>query len=279
VGIVTLVTDFGGSDYFVAAVKGVLLRLAPGVEIVDVSHEVTAGDVEGAAWLLGAAWSWFPEETVHLAVVDPGVGSARRILAARVADHFFVAPDNGLLTSILGLDDVEVRAVEHEELYLPGPGDTFHGRDRFAPVAACLARYAELAALGPAIDDAVRLEIPAPRAEGEPPRSDAVGAVIHGRVAHVDRFGNLVTDVPAEWLGDGAFRLEVRGRVVEQRVGYYGEIPAGEIAVLVGSLGTLEVAMNGESLAARWGVGRGEAFDLVVLASGTMRKSLTRRER
>lgn len=254
-GIVTLVTDFGGSDYFVAAVKGVLLRLAPGVEIVDVSHDVVAGDVEGAAWLLGAAWPWFPEETVHLAVVDPGVGSARRILGARVADHFFVAPDNGLLTPILRLDDVEVRAVETEELYLPGPGATFHGRDRFAPVAAFLARYAELAALGPEIDDAERLEIPAPRAED---------AVLHGRVAHVDRFGNLVTDLPAEWVGDGPCRLEVGGRVAERRAGFYGEIPAGEAAVLVGSLGTLEVSIDGENVAARWGVGRGAAVRVVV---------------
>lgn len=255
-GIMTLLTDFGGSDYFVAAVKGVLLRLAPGVEIVDVSHDVAAGDVEGAAWLLGAAWPWFPEETVHLAVVDPGVGSARRILAARVADHFFVAPDNGLLTPILHLDDVEVRAVEQEELYLPGPGGTFHGRDRFAPVAAFLARYAELSALGPQIDDAVRLEIPEPWADG---------AVLHGRVAHVDRYGNLVTDLPAEWVGEGRCRLEVGERVVERRAGFYGEIPAGEAAVLVGSLGTLEVSIDGESVAARWGVGRGAAVRVMVL--------------
>lgn len=253
--VVTLLTDFGRSDYYVAAVRGVLMRLAPGIELVDIGHDVAPGDVEGAAWLLGAAWPWFPPETVHLAVVDPGVGSARRILAARSGEAFFVAPDNGLLTPVLGLEDVEVRAVESEELYLPGPGGTFHGRDRFAPVAAFLARYAELAALGPVIDDAVRLEIPVPRAEG---------AVLHGRVAHVDRFGNLVTDVPAEWVGEGACRVEIGGRVVERRVGSYGEIPAGEAAMLVGSLGTVEVSVEGESLAARWGVGRGEAVRLVV---------------
>jgi S-adenosylmethionine hydrolase len=233
----------------------VLLRLAPGVEVVDVSHEVAAGDVEGAAWLLGAAWPWFPEETVHLAVVDPGVGSARRIVAAKVAGHFFVAPDNGLLTPILAQDDVEVRVVEREELYLPGSGATFHGRDRFAPVAAFLARYEELAALGPEIDDAMRLEIPPPRAED---------TVLHGRVAHVDRFGNLVTDLPAEWVGEGPCRLEVGGRVVERRAGFYGEIPAGEAAALVGSLETLEVSMDGESVAARWGVGRGAAVRVVL---------------
>lgn len=253
--IVTLLTDFGWSDFYVAAVKGVLLRLTPGVEIVDLGHEVAPGDVEGAAWLLGAAWPWFPPETVHLAVVDPGVGSARRIVAARAGDAFFVAPDNGLLTPILAQEDVEVRAVETEELYLPGPGATFHGRDRFAPVAAFLARYEELAALGPQIDDAVRLEIPEPRAED---------GVLHGRVAHVDRFGNLVTDLPAEWIGEVPCRLEIGERVVERRVGYYGEIPEGEAAVLVGSLGTLEVSIDGESLAARWGVGRGASVRVVL---------------
>lgn len=262
--VVTLLTDFGRSDYYVAAVRGVLMRLAPGIELVDIGHEVAPGDVEGAAWLLGAAWPWFPPETVHLAVVDPGVGSARRILAARAGDAFFVAPDNGLLTPILGLDDVEVRAVESEEIYLQGPGATFHGRDRFAPVAALLARYSELAALGPVIDDAVRLEIPAPRAEGEPPREGAAGAVLHGRVAHVDRYGNLVTDVPAEWLGEGPCRVEVRGRSAERRVRFYDEIPAGEPAVLVGSLGTLELSLDGESLAERWGVGRGAAVRVAV---------------
>jgi hypothetical protein len=253
--IITLLTDFGGSDYYVAAVKGVLLRLAPGVELVDLGHEVAPGDVEGAAWLLGAAWPWFPPETVHLAVVDPGVGSARRIVAAKMADHFFVAPDNGLLTPILAQEGVEVRAVEREELYLPGAGATFHGRDRFAPVAAFLARYEELSALGPEIDDPLRLEVPRPRAEG---------AVLHGRVAHVDRYGNLVTDLPGQWVGEGPCRLEVGGRVVERRAGFYGEIPAGEAAVLVGSLETLEVSMDGESLAARWGVGRGAAVRVVL---------------
>lgn len=246
--IVTLLTDFGTEDYYVAAVKGVLLARAPGVELVDVGHELAVGDVEGAAWLLGAAWPWFPAETVHLAVVDPGVGSARRILAVRAAGHSFVAPDNGLLTPVLTVAGAEVRSVERTDLFLPGPGATFHGRDRFAPVAAWLAREEDLAALGPVVDDPVRLEIAPPRREG---------GTLQGRVAHVDRFGNLVTDVPAEWVGEGPCRLEVGGRVVEQRVGYYGEIPAGEAAVLVGSLGTLEVSIDGESVAARWGVGRG----------------------
>ncbi|HEX2165364.1 MAG TPA: SAM-dependent chlorinase/fluorinase [Thermoanaerobaculia bacterium] len=252
-----MLTDFGTADYYVAAVKGVLLRLAPGATVVDVSHEVAAGDVEGGAWLLGAAWRWFPEGTVHLAVVDPGVGSERRILAARVGGHAFVAPDNGLLTPVLGREGAEVRAVERSELFLPGPGATFHGRDRFAPVAAYLARGEELAGLGPAVEDAVRLALPVSRSEGEPPRPDAAGAVLRGRVMHVDRFGNLVTDVPGEWLGDGPLRVEVGGHATELRVTHYGEIPEGDAAALIGSLGTLELSARDESLAQRWRVARG----------------------
>lgn len=254
--IVTLSTDFGSEDYYVAAVKGVLLGRAPGVELVDVGHSVAAGDVEGAAWLLGAAWRWFPEGTVHLAVVDPGVGSRRRILAVRAGGHLFVAPDNGLLTPVLSLEGAEVRSVERTDLFLPGPGATFHGRDRFAPVAAWLARGEDLAALGPAIEDAVRLEIPPPRRERD---------VLHGRVAHVDRFGNVVTDIPAEWLGERDWRLEIAGHATGRRVDHYGEIPDGEAAMLQGSLGTLEVSLDGESVARRWGVGRGS---LVVLKAG-----------
>src|ERR1700760_4906665 len=145
--LLTLLTDFGTADYYVAAVKGTVLRLAPGAILVDVSHEVPPGDVETASFLLRAAAPSFPEGTVHLAVVDPGVGSGRRILAVRSGPGIFVAPDNGLLTPFL--DGAEVRSVERNELFLAGPGQTFHGRDRFAPVAASLLRGEGIERLGP----------------------------------------------------------------------------------------------------------------------------------
>ncbi len=250
---ITLLTDFGTSDYYVVAVKGVLLRRAPGATLVDVTHEVAPGDVEGAAWLLAAASRWFPEGTVHLAVVDPGVGSSRRILAARAGGSFFVAPDNGLLAPVLSAG-AEVRAVERDDLFLPGPGATFHGRDRFAPVAAFLAAGGDLAELGPVIADPVRLAVEPPRLDGEP---GAAGAVLHGRVAHVDRFGNLVTDLPSAWLGDASCEAEVAGHRTSSRARHFAEIPAGEAAILPGSLGTLELSLDGDGLARRWGVGRG----------------------
>ena len=275
--IVTLLTDFGTADYYVAAVRGTLLRLAPGATLVDVTHEVTAGDVEDAAFLLAAAARWFPAGTVHLAVVDPGVGSERRILAARAAGRgFLVAPDNGLLTPFLAgapaawgapeaAEPPEVRAVERSDLFLPGPGATFHGRDRFAPVAAWLLRGEPLANLGPVVEDAVRLPWTLPRAEGEPPRPGAAGATLHGRVARVDRFGNLVTDLPSGWAGDGPLVAEVGGGSTRHRASHYREIPAGAAAVLPGSLGTLELSLDGAGLAERWGVERGAAVTVRLL--------------
>ena len=275
--IVTLLTDFGTADYYVAAVRGTLLRLAPGATLVDVTHEIAAGDVEDAAFLLAAAARWFPAGTVHLAVVDPGVGSERRILAARAAGRgFLVAPDNGLLTPFLAgapaawgapeeAEPPEVRAVERSDLFLPGPGATFHGRDRFAPVAAWLLRGEPLANLGPVVEDAVRLPWTPPRAEGEPPRPGAAGATLHGRVARVDRFGNLVTDLPSGWTGDGPLVAEVGGGSTRHRASHYREIPAGAAAVLPGSLGTLELSLDGAGLAERWGVERGAAVTVRLL--------------
>jgi S-adenosylmethionine hydrolase len=249
--LLTLLTDFGTADYYVAAVKGTVLRLAPGTVLVDISHEVPPGDVETGSFVLRAAVPSFPDGTVHLAVVDPGVGSGRRILAVRAGTGIFVAPDNGLLTPFL--DGAEVRSVEREDLFLSGPGQTFHGRDRFAPVAAWLLRGEGLARLGPEIPDPVRWAATPPRRE--PGR-------ISGRVIHVDRYGNLVTDVPAVWLPPGPCRAEVEGKSTSRRAGHYAEIPPGEAAMIPGSLGTVELSLNGEDLARAWQTARGAEVEI-----------------
>ena len=251
--LLTLLTDFGTIDYYVAAVKGTVLRLAPGATLVDISHDVPPGDIETAAFLLSAAAPSFPEGTVHLAVVDPGVGSGRRMLAVRTASAWFLAPDNGLLTPFLD-GAVSVRSVERESLFLAGPSRTFHGRDRFAPVAAWLLRGDPEAELGPEISDPVRLPFSAPRREP--------GRLV-GRVAHIDRYGNLVTDLPAGWLPEGPCRAEVGGHAATLRASHYAEIPAGEAALLTGSLGMLELSLNGEDLARHWGVARGDTVEVL----------------
>lgn len=272
--LLTLLTDFGTSDYYSAAVKGTVLRLAPSARLVDLSHEVAPGDVEGAADLLAAAAPTFPAGTVHLAVVDPGVGSERRILVAEApvdrGAHRFVAPDNGLLTRILNDATPGWRAwsVERRDLFLPSPGATFHGRDRFAPAAAALLRGEDPASLGPEVGDPVRLPIPPPRRER---REGEV--VLVGRVARVDRFGTLVTDIPSDWAADRLEershppRVEVAGREVRRWVSHYAELTPGEAGALVGSLGTVELSLPGESLAERWGVARGEAVRIVLPVS------------
>ena len=252
--LLTFLTDFGTSDYYVAAVKGTVLRLAPGSQIVDISHEVPSGDIATGAFLLSAATPWFPEGTVHLAVVDPGVGSRRRILAARAANGWLVLPDNGLLTLLRGTVS-SIRSVENTDVFLPGPGQTFHGRDRFAPVAAWLLRGERPEELGPEIDDPVLLPLEMPRREP---------GHLSGQVVHVDRYGNLITDIPTGWLPEGPCRAEVAGRSATLRAGHYAEIPEGfkgeaegEAAMIPGSLGTVELSLRGDDLARRWIVERG----------------------
>ena len=251
--LLTLLTDFGTKDYYVAAVKGTVLRLAPGTELVDITHQVPPGDVETAAFLLAAAAPAFPAGTVHLAVVDPGVGSGRRILVARTPGAWFIAPDNGLLTPLLDAA-VSIRSVENGDLFLPGPGQTFHGRDRFAPAAAWLLRGEPEASLGPEINDPQRLPSPAPRQDR---------GRLAGRVVHIDRYGNLITDIPAGWLPAGPCRAELGSRSISRRAGHYAEIPAGEAALLPGSLGTVELSLNGDDLARRWGISRGAEVNIL----------------
>jgi S-adenosylmethionine hydrolase len=251
--VLTLLTDFGLDDYYVAAVKGTVLRLAPGTQLVDISHQVEPGDIAAAAYLLAAAAPAFPAGTVHLAVVDPGVGSRRRILVAESAAGLLVAPDNGLLTPLL--DGARVRAVERDDLFLEGPGATFHGRDRFGPVAAFLLRGGPPAELGPEIADPVQLP-------STPPRRQP--GLLSGMVVHIDRFGNLVTDIPAGWLPAPAPQLLARvgSHTAAQFADHYEQIPRYGVAILIGSLGTLELAMNGEDLSRRWGVIPGAAVQV-----------------
>ena len=273
--ILTLLTDFGLADYYVGAVKGTVLRLAPGTQLVDLSHEVAPGDVEGAADLLAAAAPAFPAGTVHLAVVDPGVGGARRLLIVESGGHQFVAPDNGLLTPELRAGGA-AWSVTRRDLFLDvaSGGATFHGRDRFAPIAAALLRGERPSDLGEPIADAVRLTIPEPRRENEGGKS-----VLHGRVVRIDRFGNLITDLPAAWLDDasdeasatahiGGSNAGAVGPLRIRRVRFYDELPPGEPGILAGSLGTLELSLRGESLAARWAIRRGAAVRVEVPTRG-----------
>ena len=248
--IVTMLSDFGERDGYVAAMKGVVLSLAPSAVVVDAGHAVPRGDVEAAAFVIFQYSSLFPAGTVHLAVVDPGVGGDRRALSLEVDGRFVVAPDNGLVSRVLRAA-ASWRGVQisDPDVFRSPTSSTFHGRDIFAPAAGHLAGGGSLADLGPPLADPVLLD------RVDPHRED--GAV-YGRVVHTDRFGNLISDIPADWV-DGRYRFRVEGRDVGPLRASYSDVPSGQPVVLIGSLGTVEVAVRDGSATASLGVERGAA--------------------
>jgi S-adenosyl-L-methionine hydrolase (adenosine-forming) len=242
VAVVTLTTDFGLRDPYVAVMKGVILRLAPDARLVDITHGIESHDIVGAALTLEAAVAFFPEGTVHLAVVDPGVGTARREIVVVTEKAAFVAPDNGLLTPVLAHGGWRAFELSVREYRLPHVSRTFHGRDVFAPAAGHLARGVLAERFGPPVDDPVRLSWPEVR---------AVGGAVAGAVLHVDRFGNLITSIAAdavEQLG-GDVSILISGRRLPL-VGTYADLPRGVAGALIGSSNRLEVAVREGSAAA-----------------------------
>lgn len=250
---VTLLTDFGTRDGYVAAMKGVIVELAPGVRLHDAGHDLEQGDVRGGGWALARYWNRYPPGTVHLAVVDPGVGTDRRPLAVEADGRFLVVPDNGLASRVLeAAREWRAVATTNEGYWGGDRSRTFHGRDVFAPVAAHLARGVEIKALGPAMEDPVRLEEPAPvRREGG----------IEGVVVAVDRFGNLVTNIPAEDLPDDPV-VEVAGERLPL-VETYASVEPGRLTALVNSFQRLEVAVRNGSAARRLDGGEGLSVEVL----------------
>ena len=230
--VITLLTDFGTRDSYVAEVRGVLLTRAPGAVLADISHDIPSGDVRAAAYVLGRSRGAFPPSTVHLAVIDPGVGSARAGLAFRSDGQYFVGPDNGLFTSVLDTAEELVR--------LPVPhraSATFHGRDLFAPAAAAIATGTPPHRLGPLLG-AAPVRLPAAPFTRR-------GDMLLGEVVYVDRLGTLVTNLPPE----AQVRIEIAGRQVPLRR-TFSDVAPGELVAFVGSGGTVEIAVRDGSAAA-----------------------------
>jgi S-adenosylmethionine hydrolase len=232
--VITLLTDFGTRDSYVGEVRGALLTRAPGAVLADISHEIPLGDIRAAAYVLGRSWQAFPAGTVHLAVIDPGVGGARAALALRAEGHFFVGPDNGLFTPVLhGADQLA-------ELPVPLPASaTFHGRDVFAPAAAAVATGSPVPSLGPPPGSPpVRLPIARPWRQGD---------ALLGEVVYADRFGTLVTNLGPDAQGP----IEIAGvRVPVRRT--FSDTAPGELVAFVGSGGTIEIAVRDGSAAERF---------------------------
>jgi len=255
---IAFLSDFGTRDHYAGTMKGVALGICPDATLVDITHDIQPHDVLGGALELAAAYKYFPAGTVFVAVVDPGVGSSRRGIAAEAGDSRFVAPDNGLLTLVFR-ESAPKRVVElTERRYArPSVSRTFEGRDRFAPAAAWLAKGVELSALGRPVHDFVLLAMPAPEVAAD---------AIHGEVLRVDRFGNLVTNIDRRTFeklsGAGAIEITIGTYPVGKLVATYAEAGPGEICAVFGSTDHLEIAANGASAAERLGLARGATVDI-----------------
>lgn len=250
--LITLLTDFGSQDYFVGAMKGAILSINPAANIVDITHEIPPQDVRAGAFNLLAVYRDFPAGTIHVGVVDPGVGSTRRGVVIGCAGQFFVGPDNGLFSWICEREE-SFRAFElsNEKFFRHPVSRTFHGRDIFAPVAAALSNGVSVAEFGPVIDDLIRLESLAP--------GTADDGRIEATIIHVDRFGNCITNLTREHFGAGA-RLIVSDREVSALREFFSEGEQGGDALfcLVGSAGFLEIAARNSSAAKILGARRGD---------------------
>ncbi|MGA2967298.1 MAG: SAM-dependent chlorinase/fluorinase [Terriglobales bacterium] len=261
---ITLTTDFGLNDHFVGAMKGVILEIAPDAQIVDISHAVQPFDILDGALTISQAYSYFPSGTVHMVIVDPGVGTARRPVIMTGDRHLFVAPDNGVLSLIYDREErISVRHVTAEHYFLQPRSSTFHARDIFSPVAAYLAKGVEADRFGEEITDYVRFSAPRPKPVDE--------RTLRGVVLKVDRFGNLITNITpqdAPQLFEAtppAFTITIGTKTQATRMcASYAEGAPGEVFGILGSMGFLEVASNRGSAYQLLGAGKGSEVNVVM---------------
>jgi S-adenosylmethionine hydrolase len=254
---ITFLSDFGTDDWFVGVVHGVLHECAPEAHVVDLAHSVPPGHVSRGAFMLEAAAPDFPAGTVHLAVVDPGVGTERRALAVSARGQFFVGPDNGLLEWALAAPDATAHALAETRFFREPVSRTFHGRDVFAPVAAALARGESIGRLGPRVTDPVRLPFHEPERRGD---------ALLGHVVFVDRFGNALTNLTAACIvetwgadaDDRGYEVHVLDRSIAGLSRSYGDAPVGTVVAILGSSGRLEIAQVGGAATERLGLGEGD---------------------
>jgi len=251
-GIITLLSDFGLRDWYVASMKGIILGIFPGARLVDISHQMDPLDIRSAAFVLFSCYSCFPPGTIHLAVVDPGVGTERRAIAVRTSSGVFVGPDNGIFSIVLQKEPVlEARSIENADFQRKPISATFHGRDIFAPAAANLAAGLSLERLGPSCTPAIS-EWASPLITGEG---------IEGEVIHIDRFGNAITNVAGDALGGQVALARWRVRAGEAHglpiIDTYGVAPPGSAVALIGSSGFFEIAISRGNAASKLGLNTG----------------------
>jgi S-adenosylmethionine hydrolase len=258
--IITLTTDFGTNDHFVGALKGVILDITPEAQIVDISHAVQAFDVLDGALAISQAYSYFPNGTVHMVVVDPGVGTARRPILASSDGYHFVAPDNGVLSMVYAKEErMHVRHITSDHYFRMPVSNTFHARDIFAPVSAYLAKQVDSHKFGDEIEDYVKFAAPRPKKTGE--------GSMRGVVLKIDRFGNLITnvtpaDVPALFEESAKFKIKVGSREITEIRKAYAEGAPSEVFGILGSMGYLEIVANRSAAAQLTGAGKGSEVSI-----------------
>jgi S-adenosyl-L-methionine hydrolase (adenosine-forming) len=251
--IITLTTDFGTRDWFVGTMKGVILGINPRATLVDITHEIPPGDIRAAAFVLASSYQYFPEGTIHMVVVDPGVGSGRKAIVIQTARYFFVGPDNGVLSLAVAAEKIKaIRSLENPKYQVQPRSRTFHGRDLFAPAAAHLACGLSMRSFGRALHSFKTLSTNAPR---------VTPSGIQGEVQYVDCFGNCITNISQRELA----RLRGPSQVVITKgqgrfpiKEFYDAVPAGKPVAVISSMGFLEIAINGDSAAARFQIKVGD---------------------
>lgn len=262
--VVTLLTDYGSKDAFAGSIKGVILKINPQAQLVDISHEINPQDVWEAAFTLEAAHSSFPKGTVHLAVVDPGVGGGRRPIIVVTESYYFVGPDNGLFSLIYqNAERLRVHHITASHYFLPSPGPTFHGRDVFAPVAAWLAKGIPSGNFGDEIMDFVKLNVPMPK---------VAGSTIDGHVVHIDRFGNAITNISFQHIKNlmpaggspASITVSFAGKEITGIKKFYAESAPGEPSAIINSSGNLEIFLFKQNARAGLSIKRGETVRLTV---------------
>jgi len=256
--IITLTSDFGTSDHLIGAMKGVILSINPAARIVDINHHVPPFDILIGALTIANTCNYFPPRTIHVVIVDPGVGTQRRPLLVSGQKQYFIAPDNGVLSLILERESCIVRHITAEHYFLNPVSPTFHGRDIFAPTAAWLSKVWQTEAFGEEITDYARFTMP---------KAKAAGQSIKGVVLHVDAFGNLMTnltaeDVPEAAVASGVIRLSVNGKEIQKLAQTFASGTPGEPIAVFGSAGFLEIAVNRGSAARTLGANRGAEVTL-----------------
>lgn len=257
--IITLTTDFGNTDHFAGVMKGVILGIAPKSTVVDITHDIPPFEIVTGAFVISQAYRYFPKKTIHIVVVDPGVGTERRPLLVEAAGQYFIAPDNGVLSMIYAAEKHRVRSITNAKYFLKDVSRTFHGRDIFAPCAAHLAKGAAPATFGKTVTDHFQLSSLTPTRVARRGWS--------GSVIKIDRFGNLITNLHISEFSEiqtRAFEISVGLQRVTRLALTFADCPPEELFAIVGSSGFIEIAVNQDSAARKLGCGAGAPVDLTL---------------